>query len=107
MDTSIDTFVFGNFEEEGLYVAIGAGKTKMIHPDFTVLHVKERRQIYWEHRGMMDDKDYATRSVLRIKNYMKNGIFIGHDLIITEETSANPLGTNEIDAVIAEHFKKL
>ena len=78
-----------------------------VHPDFTVLNIKERRQIYWEHRGMMDDKDYATRSVLRIKNYMKNGIFIGRDLIITEETSANPLGTNEIDAVIAEHFKKL
>gem|GEM_PF-2192328 len=30
MDTSIDTFVFGDFEEEGLYIAIGAGKTKMI-----------------------------------------------------------------------------
>lgn len=78
-----------------------------IHPDFTVLNVKERRQIYWEHRGMMDDKDYATRSVLRIKTYMKNGIFIGHDLIITEETSANPLGTNEIEAVIADYFKTL
>ena len=75
-----------------------------IHPDFTVLNVKERRQIYWEHRGMMDDKDYATRSVLRIKTYMKNGIFIGRDLIITEETSANPLGTNEIDGIINEFF---
>ncbi|MCR5251474.1 MAG: hypothetical protein K6E50_12795 [Lachnospiraceae bacterium] len=77
-----------------------------IHPDFTVLHVKERRQIYWEHRGMMDDKDYATKAVLRIKTYRKNGIFIGQDLIITEETSADPLGTNEIDAVITDHFGK-
>ncbi len=75
-----------------------------IHPDFTVLNVKERKQIYWEHRGMMDDKDYATRSVLRIKTYMKNGIVIGDQLIITEETSLNPLGTNEIDAIIKEFF---
>ena len=71
-----------------------------LHPDFTVLNVKKRKQIYWEHRGMMDDKDYATRSVLRIKTYMKNGIVIGDELIITEETSANPLGTNEIDGII-------
>ena len=75
-----------------------------IHPDFTVLNVKERRQIYWEHRGMMDDKDYATKSVLRIKTYMKNGIVIGDELIITEETSVNPLGTNEIDAIIKRFF---
>lgn len=30
MDTSIDSFTFGDFESEGLYIAIGAGKTKMI-----------------------------------------------------------------------------
>ncbi len=75
-----------------------------IHPDFTILNVRKRKQIYWEHRGMMDDTDYATRSVLRIKTYMKNGIFIGDELIITEETSANPLGTNEIDGIINEFF---
>ena len=75
-----------------------------IHPDFTLLNAKERRQIYWEHRGMMDDKEYATKSVLRIKTYMKYGIFPGLNLIITEETSANPLGTSEIDGIINEFF---
>ncbi len=73
-----------------------------IYPDFTVLNVKERKELYWEHRGMLDDKEYAGNSVLRIKAYMKNGIFIGKNLIITEETSAYPLGTNEIDTVIKE-----
>ncbi|MBQ8139969.1 MAG: hypothetical protein IJ195_11010 [Lachnospiraceae bacterium] len=72
----------------------------IIYPDFTVLDVKRRRVMYWEHRGMMDDKDYAKNSVQRIKTLMKEGLFIGEDLIITEETSTNPLGTNEIEAVI-------
>lgn len=75
----------------------------IIHPDFTLLHVKERREIYWEHRGMMDDKEYAKNSVQRIKALMKNGIFVGKNLIITEETSTNPLGTNEIECII-EHY---
>ena len=30
MDTDINSFVFGNFEREGLYIAIGAKNTKMI-----------------------------------------------------------------------------
>ena len=75
-----------------------------IHPDFTVLDVRERRVKYWEHRGMMDDKDYAKSAVERIKTLMQNGIFLGRDLIITEETSANPLGTDEIDAIIKKYF---
>jgi hypothetical protein len=36
---------------------------------------------------------------------MKNGICVGKNLIITEETSTNPLGTDEIEAVINELLK--
>ena len=75
-----------------------------IYPDFTVLNVKERRVKYWEHRGMMDDKDYAKNAVSRIKTYVNNGYYLGIDLIITEETSSSPLGTDEIDAVIKKYF---
>ncbi len=75
-----------------------------IHPDFTVLNVKERRQLYWEHRGMMDNEDYARHTVDRIKQYMKSGIVIGRDLIITEETSSSPLGTDEIESIIRTFF---
>ncbi len=75
-----------------------------IHPDFTILNVRERRVTYWEHRGMMDDKDYAKSSVLRLKTLMQNGIYLGPDLIITEETNANPLGTDEINAIIMKYF---
>ena len=71
-----------------------------VYPDFTVLNVKKRKVLYWEHRGMMDDKEYSKGAVLRLKELMKEGLFVGEELIITEETSANPLGTNEIDAVI-------
>ena len=53
---------------------------------------------------MMDDKEYAKNSVQRLKTMMGDGIFVGEKLIITEETSTSPLGTNEINAIIKKFF---
>ena len=78
---------------------------KVFYPDFTVLDVKARKEIYWEHRGMMDDRDYARQAVFKLKSLMKNGIILGDNLIMTEETSTNPLGTDEIESIIINHFK--
>lgn len=76
---------------------------KIIHPDFTVLDVHRRREVYWEHRGMMDDRIYLKHAVQRVKEYRKNGIYPGDNLLLTEETSTIPLGTDEIEDVI-KHF---
>lgn len=78
---------------------------KMVYPDFTVLNVKERKEYYWEHRGMMDDKEYARQAVFKAKSFLRNGIVAGKNLIITEETSTNPLGTDEIEMIIQQFFK--
>ncbi len=77
---------------------------RIVYPDFTVLNVKERKVYYWEHRGMMDDIGYAKHAVYKQKSYMKDGIIVGKNLIITEESSANPLGTDEIETIIREFF---
>ena len=76
----------------------------IIYPDFTILDVRTRKEIYWEHRGMMDDREYARQAVFKMKSMMKDGIILGKNLIVTEETTTNPLGTNEIDAVIISYF---
>lgn len=84
-------------------LTLSGGRT--IYPDFTILDTYNRREIYWEHRGMMDKQEYANHSVQRIKDYNREGIFLGDNLIITEETSAVPLDTSEIDSVIRHYFK--
>ncbi|MCR5595363.1 MAG: hypothetical protein K6G12_05920 [Lachnospiraceae bacterium] len=76
----------------------------VIYPDFTILDVRNRKQIYWEHRGMMDKQDYAEHAVFKMKSYIKSGLLPGKDLIITEESSLNMLGTDEIEAVIGAFF---
>lgn len=77
---------------------------KIFYPDFTVLNVKTRKEIYWEHRGMMDDREYARQAVFKMKSLMKNGIILGDNLIITEETTTNPLGTDEVESIISKCF---
>lgn len=77
----------------------------IVHPDFTVLDIKNRREIYWEHRGMMDDVEYAKKTVKKTKEYSRNNIVLGINLIITEETSTSPLGTNEIETIVKTYFK--
>lgn len=78
---------------------------RIIHPDFTLLDIRKRREVYWEHRGMMDDRNYLKHAVQRVKDYRKEGIYVGDNLLITEETSVLPLGTDEILSVI-QHFLK-
>ncbi len=77
---------------------------RIIYPDFTVLNVKKRKVYYWEHRGMMDDREYARHAVQRVKQMAKEGVVTGKNLIITEETSTNPLGTDEIIETIETWF---
>ncbi len=75
-----------------------------IYPDFTILNKATRNDVYWEHRGMMDDRAYAKHAVQRIKDYEKSNIWLGSNLIITEETSTTTLGTMEIEAIIKNYF---
>ncbi len=74
------------------------------YPDFTVLNIRRRKILYWEHRGMMDDREYAKHSVSRVKEYERNGIILGRDLIISEETLSDPLGSNDILRIIKAYL---
>lgn len=59
----------------------------VLHPDFTFLHSESKKEIYWEHFGMMDDSTYANNALKKIDSYIRNGILPGQSLIITFESS--------------------
>jgi len=77
----------------------------VIHPDFTVLNVRKRKEYIWEHLGKMDDEGYKDNSINRIIDYEKHGIFPGDKLILTHETLARPLNSRIIEKTI-EHYLK-
>lgn len=76
-----------------------------VYPDFTVLNVRTRKELYFEHLGMMDDAEYSKKALQKIILYEKNGIFPGDKLVLTYETSENPLDIRLLDTIIEHYFK--
>lgn len=74
-----------------------------IYPDFTVLNITKREEVFWEHFGMMDDPVYAEGAIKKIATYEQNGIFPGENLILTYEARKNPINQKLVRSLI-EHY---
>ncbi|MCR5417067.1 MAG: hypothetical protein K6E79_09750 [Pseudobutyrivibrio sp.] len=74
--------------------------TKTVIPDFTILDVKNRREIYLEHLGMMDNNEYIRKNLKKIKLYQDNHYYIGDRLLVTYETNNNPIDLNYIRSML-------
>lgn len=76
----------------------------VVHPDFTVLNKRTRREYYWEHMGMMDCKEYCEKAVKKIETMSRNGIIQGKNLILTYETQTHPLNIKNVDILVREYL---
>ena len=86
--------------EQEIILADGSKKT----PDFTLLDVKNKRLIYHEHFGRMDDDDYRERNLRKIDEYRRNGIFVGKNLLLTFEGKGAVLNMREMQEMVSELF---
>lgn len=76
-----------------------------VYPDFMILDIRDRSIKFWEHHGMMDDKEYVNNSFLsKTQHYIANGYFPGVNLIQTFESSKYPLSTKIIDDYIKKYL---
>lgn len=75
-----------------------------VYPDFTTLNIKKRKEIYWEHLGMMDEPAYVEAALCKLEAYKKNGIVLGGNLIVTWETKKYPINQGKIKKTIKEYF---
>lgn len=80
-------------------------KFTTLYPDFLVLNTRTLKTYAWEHLGMLDDPDYATRSKEKLELYARGNAFPGKNLIVTFETSKSPLSTDYVDALIEQYLK--
>lgn len=71
-----------------------------IYPDFTILKMPEREEVYLEHFGMMDDVNYVNTALYKLNTYERNGIYLGVNLFLTYETSRKPLNARALDEMI-------
>ena len=75
-----------------------------MYPDFTILNVLTREEVYLEHFGLMDDINYVENMMFKLNTYERNGIYLGVNLFITHETSKIPLNTRTLDGLIRKLF---
>ena len=75
---------------------------KIIHPDYTLLNVRERKEYIWEHFGRADDPSYMEYNTGRLNDLIKSGFYPGINLILTFETKAKPLDVNIVRALIEQ-----
>ena len=71
-----------------------------LFPDFTLKHPKSEKIIYWEHLGMMDDKEYKENVRWKINKYISEGIYPMDNLILTYETVEKPLDYEYVDKIV-------
>ena len=70
------------------------------YPDFTLLKMPERKLIYHEHLGLLDDSEYVNNNINKIMEYEREGIYEGVSLILTGESSEFPF--NEVKNMAAQ-----
>ena len=71
-----------------------------IYPDFALLNVKERRTIYWEHFGKVNDEDYVMWNIQKVTNYIQHDIVPWDNLIMTYNNKKGGFDARIIDAMI-------
>lgn len=86
------------------YPLILEGKIK-VYPDFTILRMPERKEVYLEHFGKMDNSEYIDGMVYKLNTYQRNGIYLGVNLFMTHETGKNPLNTKALDKMLKLLFE--
>ena len=75
----------------------GAGT---IYPDFTILDVRKRRNIIFEHFGLMDNEEYLNNALSKIQMYAQEGYVLGDNFFMTMESIAKPLDSRVLDGII-------
>lgn len=75
-----------------------------VYPDFTILKMPERKEVYFEHFGMLDDEEYFDKMLVKLNTYEKNGIYLGVNLFVSYETSRSPLNIKALNSQLRELF---
>ena len=71
-----------------------------IYPDFTILRMPMREEVYLEHFGMLDNQEYSETALFKLSTYEKNEIYLGVNLFITYETGKKSLNTQGLDGLL-------
>lgn len=93
------------FRYEAPLTLKSANRNVIVHPDFTCLHIRTRKELVWEHFGMMADENYAENTLGKIQLYAANAFVQGKNFIATFESQTNPLSVKIVQQYIEQFLK--
>lgn len=73
---------------------------KKCYPDFAVLNLHERKTMYHEHFGMMDEDGYRRNAIDKMREYNANGYRPGEEMIYTFEGELIPFDQEELSRIV-------
>ena len=79
--------------------------TTTFYPDFLCLNLRTRQEYIWEHFGLIDSPEYAQNAASKLNLYAQNQFLPGRNLIITMETTTEPLTPTIIEEMIKNFLK--
>lgn len=71
-----------------------------VYPDFLLLNKGMRKEFILEHFGMMDNPDYANKSIRKINLYANNGYVLGKNLLVSWETTETPTDMKTVERML-------
>lgn len=77
---------------------------KLVYPDFTILDVDTRTEVYFEHFGMMDEVDYQAAALSKMERYEMAGLEVGKDFLYSFESGQVPFNIGLIRKKLAARF---
>lgn len=89
------------FEYERKLVLRSNEGEDVLYPDFTIRR-KDKRNIYWEHIGMITDPEYSARFLEKLLIYHKHNIVPGLNLVLTFSMADMSINSMEIDRMIQQ-----
>lgn len=76
----------------------------VVSPDFALLNTRQRKTIYWEHLGLIDQEEYAVKNLLKLQSYEDSGIVLGENLFISMESTKQWMNTKIVEMYIKNMF---
>lgn len=77
---------------------------QVYYPDFLLLNVRLRKTFVFEHFGLMDNPEYAARSVTKINHYHRDGYQFGDSFLCSFETNSSPLDIEVLQKLLSAHL---
>ena len=77
----------------------------IIHPDYTILRLSDRKILYHEHCGKMGDHGYVSDMLDRVDLYAHENIYVGDRLFLTFESEDHPFDLSYLDDFIEKNYR--